>query len=116
MKDLKEVQAYRDKQVLKLIEAHKDIIAKTWKIIDEDVLEGEIDKGSDRKNASESLFWEKLSRRRKGLNEVETSLDKIEKLEKTLSDYKAPEDGSTPGAEKDQLNGRVHPSKRHAKT
>ena len=115
MKETEKVQKYRDDQVLQLIEAHKDIIAKTWKLIEQDVLEVELDKAGERKNSSESQFWEKLNKRRKGLDAVETSLEKIEKLEKTLSDYKEKPAGAEPG--NPEPNGvMVHPSKRHAKT
>ena len=115
MSKVVEVQQYRDKQTLKLIEGHKDIINKTWKVLEKDVLDAEIENAGDRKNATESLFWDKLAKRRKGLNEVESSLEKIEKLERTLSDYNPiiPTATTTNGAPVKETPQLVHPSLKH---
>lgn len=118
MKSAEEVRKYQDEQILKLIAAHEDIIAKTWEVLDKDVLGEEIEKAGERKNATEDLFWNKLAKRRKGLDEVERSLEIINKLRQRLSDYKQPT--AAPAKEGEKTEGdegvMVHPSMKHAKT
>lgn len=117
MGKLAEIQKYRDAQTLKIIEGHKEIIEKTWEVLGKDVLGKEIEKAGDKENETESKFLDKLNKRRKCLSEVEVSLEKIEKLERNLSDYKAPATNATTTQEKTDNNGeKMHPSKNYARS
>ncbi len=81
MNELLEIKEYRKKQSLDLIEKYKDLISKTFTVVDKDLLQGKIDSDVD-ENESEQKYLDAIKKRRIALDEVDLILDKIEKLER----------------------------------
>jgi len=86
------LREYRKNKTQKLFEAYKDLIEKTFEVVDKDLLQEQID-GEDEK-ATEQRFLDSIKKRRVSLDEVDIMLDKIEKLEKVLKDGEENEDGT----------------------
>ena len=79
-----EIRKYRKETTEYLIKSYRDLIKKTFEIIDKDLLQTKID-GEDEKD-TEQRFLDAIKKRRLALDEVDLMLDKIEKLERTLDD------------------------------
>lgn len=92
MIDNTEVKEYRKEKSMKLFSAYKDLIEKTFEVIDKDLLQEKIDDDEDEKQ-SEQRFLDAIQKRRKALDEVDVMLDKVEKLERGL---KSDDDDETP--------------------
>lgn len=80
-----EIKKYRQDKTVELIESYKDLIKKTFEVVDKDLLQEKIDDKVDAKQ-SEQNFLDAIKKRRSSLDEVDLMLDKIEKLEKVLTD------------------------------
>lgn len=83
MEETTELKDYRKDKSMKLFEAYKDLIEKTFEVIDKDLLQEKIDDDEDEKQ-SEQRFLDAITKRRKALDEVDVMLDKVEKLERGL--------------------------------
>lgn len=101
-----EVQKYRKEKTLELVDKYKDLIEKTFEVLDKDLLQEKINHEDDK--ASEEKYLESIKKRRVSLDEVDLMLDKIEKLERALLDSDSAEINPTP-----QVS--VNPTKRFAK-
>jgi|GEM_PF-1515167 len=87
MQDGNEVKKYRKEKTLELVEKYKDLIDKTFEILDKDLLQNKIDSadsGNEGGKETEEKYLESIKKRRMSLDEVDVMLDKIEKLEGTL--------------------------------
>jgi hypothetical protein len=92
IKTSEDVKKYCKETCIKLIEKHQDIIQKTFKIIDRDKLDEEIEKAIDSEdNKSESTVLTKIQNRKKALNAVEDSIEKIDALSRHLDEPEKPE-------------------------
>lgn len=67
----------------RLVSDYKEIISKTFKIIDQDLLEEQID-NEEEKNTTEQKLLEALRKRTVALDAVDSVLIKIESIEKRI--------------------------------
>ena len=90
--DTEKTKDYRKKTSLELIDKYKDLIQKTFEVADKDLLQEEID--NENENQKEQRLLEALKKRRVALDEVDIMLEKIEKLENSITgiDGKGEED------------------------
>ena len=81
--DTEKTKEYRKKTSLELIDKYKDLIQKTFEVANKDLLQGEIDNEDD--NQKEQRLLEALKKRRVAFDEVDIMLEKIEKLETSIT-------------------------------
>lgn len=74
---------YRKKTSLELIDKYKDLIQKTFEVANKDLLQGEIE--NEDENQKEQRLLEALKKRRIAFDEVDIMLEKIEKLETSIT-------------------------------
>lgn len=84
MDDSNALKEYRKVNSLKLINEYRDLIEKTFTVVDKDLLQDKIDKKGD-DNETEQKYLEAIKKRRVALDEVDLMLDKIEKLERHVN-------------------------------
>ena len=81
--DTEKTKEYRKKTSLELIDKYKDLIQKTFEVANKDLLQGEID--NEDENQIEQRLLEALKKRRVAFDEVDIMLEKIEKLETSIT-------------------------------
>lgn len=81
--DTEKTKEYRKKTSLELIDKYKDLIQKTFEVANKDLLQGEID--NEDENQKEQRLLEALKKRRIAFDEVDIMLEKIEKLETSIT-------------------------------
>ena len=81
--DTEKTKKYRKKTSLELIDKYKDLIQKTFEVANKDLLQGEID--NEDENQKEQRLLEALKKRRIAFDEVDIMLEKIEKLETSIT-------------------------------
>ncbi len=81
--DTEKTKEYRKKTSLELIDKYKDLIQKTFEVANKDLLQGEID--NEDENQKEQRLLEALKKRRVAFDEVDIMLEKIEKLETSIT-------------------------------
>jgi predicted nucleic acid-binding Zn-ribbon protein len=86
MSDSKATRDYRKNITVKLIEKYKDLIAKTFEVTNVDLLQEVIDAAEYNEKQKEEALLNAIKKRKTSLDEVDSLLDKIEKLEKNLID------------------------------
>jgi hypothetical protein len=95
---------YRKEKSEQLIEKYKDLIDKTFEVVDQDKLKYEIEKSD---SESEKKYLDKIKARRQALDEITVILDKIELLEKHSGE-------DTGEGEETTVTIKKHPTKRYA--
>lgn len=92
--DAEKTKEYRKKTSLELIDNYKDLIKKTFKVTDKDLLDEKLNSESDKE--TEQKFLDGIKRRRVALDEIDLMLEKIEKLEVSINaiDDKVDEDNT----------------------
>jgi PP-loop superfamily ATP-utilizing enzyme len=112
MSNEKEVRDYRKEKSLELIEKYKDLISKTFTVINRDILENEIKKADEgNENENEQKYLKKIKSRKQSLDEVVLMVDKIEELERHTKE----EDDIGANETTVKITSNSHPSKRHAR-
>lgn len=86
MNDSTATRDYRKKITIKLIDKYKDLIAKTFEVTDVDLLQEVIEDAEHNEKQKEEALLNAIKKRKTSLDEVDSLLDKIEKLEKNLID------------------------------
>lgn len=86
MNDSQATRDYRKKITIKLIDKYKDLIAKTFEVTDVDLLQEVIEDAEHNEKQKEEALLNAIKKRKTSLDEVDSLLDKIEKLEKNLID------------------------------
>ena len=86
MNDSQVTRDYRKKITIKLIDKYKDLIAKTFEVTDVDLLQEVIEDAEHNEKQKEEALLNAIKKRKTSLDEVDSLLDKIEKLEKNLID------------------------------
>ena len=86
MNDSQATRDYRKKITIKLIDKYKDLIAKTFEVTDVDLLQEVIEESEHNEKQKEENLLNAIKKRKTSLDEVDSLLDKIEKLEKNLID------------------------------
>lgn len=81
--ETEKTKEYRKKTSLELIEKYKDLIQKTFEVADKDLLQEQID--NEDENQKEQRLLEALKKRRVAFDEVDIMLEKIEKLETSIT-------------------------------
>ena len=81
--DTEKTKEYRKKTSLELIDKYKDLIQKTFEVANKDLLQGEIN--NEDENQKEQRLLEALKKRRIAFDEVDIMLEKIEKLETSIT-------------------------------
>ena len=81
--DTEKTKEYRKKTSLELIDKYKDLIQKTFEVANKDLLQGEIE--NEDENQKEQRLLEALKKRRIAFDEVDIMLEKIEKLETSIT-------------------------------
>lgn len=81
--DTEKTKEYRKKTSLELIDKYKDLIQKTFEVANKDLLQGEIN--NEDENQKEQRLLEALKKRRVAFDEVDIMLEKIEKLETSIT-------------------------------
>ena len=81
--DTEKTKEYRKKTSLELIDKYKDLIQKTFEVANKDLLQGEIE--NEDENQKEQRLLEALKKRRVAFDEVDIMLEKIEKLETSIT-------------------------------
>lgn len=92
-KTIEDIQVYRKDKSLKLITEYKDLIGKTFTIVEKDLLQETIDNEDEKE--TEQRYLDAIKKRRIALDEVDLMLDKIEKLEKNFNSDTEEEKTST---------------------
>lgn len=86
MNDSQATRDYRKTITIKLIDKYKDLIAKTFEVTDVDLLQEVIEDAEHNEKQKEEALLNAIKKRKTSLDEVDSLLDKIEKLEKNLID------------------------------
>lgn len=84
-KEYEETKKFRTDNTVKLIEKYKDLVNKTFEVIDKDKLQEKIDADD---SDSEQKFLDAVKKRRVALDEVGVILEKVEKLEMSIREEK----------------------------
>lgn len=95
--EAEKTKEYRKETSVELIENYKNLIEKTFKVTDKDLLEDKLNSESDKE--TEQKFLDAIKRRRVALDEIDVMLEKIEKLEisiNTIDGKEAPSETTNP--------------------
>lgn len=112
MNDSTATRDYRKKITIKLIDKYKDLIAKTFEVTDVDLLQEVIEDAEHNEKQKEEALLNAIKKRKTSLDEVDSLLDKIEKLEKNLIDIeKGFQQSNSEGVEDSSTN----PNKKHTR-
>lgn len=111
MKDSKVTRDYRKEITIKLIDKYKDLIAKTFEVTDVDLLQEVIEDAEHNEKQKEEALLNAIKKRKTSLDEVDSLLDKIEKLEKNLIDIEKGVQENNGQATEDDAS--TNPNKKH---
>ena len=110
MNDSQVTRDYRKKITIKLIDKYKDLIAKTFEVTDVDLLQEVIEDAEHNEKQKEEALLNAIKKRKTSLDEVDSLLDKIEKLEKNLIDIEKGVQENNGQTEEDTL---ANPNNKH---
>lgn len=110
MNDSQATRDYRKTITIKLIDKYKDLIAKTFEVTDVDLLQEVIEDAEHNEKQKEEALLNAIKKRKTSLDEVDSLLDKIEKLEKNLIDI---EKGVQENNGQPEEDNSVNPNNKH---
>lgn len=111
MNEAEKSKQYKIKETQYLIDQYKGVISKIKTVIDKDILENEINKSDTDETQNEKKYLDKITTRRKSLDEIKLCIIEVDNLDRNLETYLETKETGGNEVKKTPKN----PIKQHAK-